>query len=391
MQRWNGDFFAPLTQHDMLSGGCINLDIRQVPSATCTSCAQDFVVIDLLGVRMVKLNFCGCDSRIEHRQQLMRTCLWPATSLDPQTCATFNCIRFFELENCLGKISAYDFVRSLEMLSNNDRLETDRRQAFHAIIRQYRLMELYKCAAQGQEDSGVEGTAQGELAIPCRACPQPDWNLLPGWDDINWDELDEDQSYKYFLELAEDTNFKLINRQISTEATDPIVGDDLGYFCNCAEYSEHIRNNIDEEEISSCSGFQAMFLANVKHVKGLRVTGVGGVTCAHHNMWRANGIGDLQVGERHCNMDFLFFSAVLGYMWSFLILSYDVACQFSKNIWERMEKLPEKYHLDIDPKNVRWMVPNFHLPPHKKGCHSAFSFHWLWGAGCTHGETVEQN
>jgi hypothetical protein len=104
--------------------------------------------------------------------------------------------------------------------------------------------------------------------------------------------------YKYFLWLAEDANFKLINRNVSSEARDPVVDDGTGYFCNRAEYSAHIRKHVDEEEISSCSGFQAMFLANAKRVKGLRVTGVGGVTCARHNMWRANGIGDLQVGER---------------------------------------------------------------------------------------------
>jgi hypothetical protein len=95
--------------------------------------------------------------------------------------------------------------------------------------------------------------------------------------------------------------------------------------------------------------------------------------------------------SRYCNMTFLFFSAVLNFAMTWLVLSYDIACQFSKNIWSRMDELPEKYHLKIDRLNVRWMVPNFHLPPHKKGCHSPFSFHWLWGAGRTHGETVEQN
>ncbi|KAJ7106827.1 hypothetical protein C8R43DRAFT_906036, partial [Mycena crocata] len=233
---------------------------------------------------------------------------WPATCLNPQTCATFNVIRLFELQNCLGKISAYDFIRSLEMLSNNDGLETVLKQSGN---------------------------------------PKP-----------------PPVSF-----LSEDANFKLINRQVSTEEKDPIVDDGLGYFCNRVEYADHIRKNVDEEEISSCSGFQAMFLANVKRVKGLRVTGVS---------W-------------HCNMDFLFFSAVLGMVMTFLVLSYDVACQFSKHIWTRMEKLPEKYHLKLDRANIRWMVPNFHLPAHKKGCHSPFSFHWLWGAGCTHGETVEQN
>ncbi|KAF7352102.1 CxC2 domain-containing protein [Mycena venus] len=354
---------------------------------------KDFVIIDTLGIRVVKLNFCGCDTKIEHRQQLMRACLWPATSIDPQTCSTFNAIRLFEVQNCLGKISAYDFVRSLELLSNNDGLSPppDRRRAFRAIVRQYRMMEMLKRAGRGHDDSGVCGTHQGELALPCRACPQPGINLPEGWDEIDWDTMDEDQRYKYFLYLSQDANFKLINRNVSTEARDPIVDDGAGYFCNRGEYAEHIAKNVDDEEISSCSGFQAMFLANAKRVKGLRVTGVGGVTCARHNMWRPNGIGDLQMGERQCNMDFLMFASLLGFMLTYLILSYDIACQFSKKIWSRMEKLPIKYHLNIVKDNVRWMVPNFHLPGHKKGCHSPFSFHWLWGAGCTHGETVEQN
>jgi hypothetical protein len=111
-------------------------------------------------------------------------------------------------------------------------------------------------------------------------------------------ELTRKYSYKYYLMLAQDANFKLINRNVSTEDRDPVLDDGTGYFCNRADYTAHIRKHVDEEEISSCSRFQAMFLANVKRVKGLRVTGVGGVTCAHHNMWRANGLGDLQLGER---------------------------------------------------------------------------------------------
>jgi hypothetical protein len=105
--------------------------------------------------------------------------------------------------------------------------------------------------------------------------------------------------YKYFTMLAQDCNFRLINRNVSSEARDPIIDDGLGYFCNREDYKKFLRNHVDEEEISTCSGFQAMFMANTKRVKGLQTTGVGGVTCARHNMWRANGIGDLQAGERY--------------------------------------------------------------------------------------------
>lgn len=151
-----------------------------------------------------------------------------------------------------------------------------------------------------------------------------------------------------------------------------------------------------------------MFLANAKRVKGLRATGVGGVTCARHNMWRPNGFGDLQRGERYailysdrlhcrlikfyryCNMDFLLFSALLNAIILYLILSYDIACQYSKKFWDRMKGLPDAMHLD--PKVAVWFkVPNFHILGHKWPCHSPFSFHWMWGAGMTDGEDVEQN
>ncbi|KAJ7737187.1 hypothetical protein DFH07DRAFT_870629 [Mycena maculata] len=394
IERWNGSFFEPKLLAELHVEA--RLQLGHAPGTYCPKARRahkDFVIMDVLGVRTVKINFCGCDSKVENREQLMRACLWPATSVDPQTCATFNTIRLFEVQNCLGKISAYDFVRSLELLSNNDGMKPvpDRRRAFRAIVRQYRMSVMRKRAGIAHKDGGVAATEQGELALNCRACPHPEINLPEGWDKINWAEMDEDQSYKYYLSLAEDANFKLINRNVSSEERDPIIDDGSGYFCNRAEYSEHIRKHVDEEEISSCSGFQAMFLANAKRVKGLRVTGLGGVTCARHNMWRPNGIGDLQAGERYCNMTFLFFSSVLNFSLAWLILSYDIACQFSKNIWDRMDVLPKKYHLSINRLNVRWMVPNFHLPPHKPGCHSPFSFHWLWGAGCTHGETVEQN
>jgi hypothetical protein len=105
----------------------------------------------------------------------------------------------------------------------------------------------------------------------------------------------------YFLFLAQDANFRLTNRNISSEDADPILGDGFGFFAKREGedgYKAHIAKNANEQEISSCSGFQAMFLVKMKRVKGLRTTGVGGVTCSRHNMWRANGLGDLQVRER---------------------------------------------------------------------------------------------
>ncbi|KAJ7738538.1 hypothetical protein DFH07DRAFT_870534 [Mycena maculata] len=351
-----------------------------------------FVLIDLNGIHKINVRFCECDSKILHWQQLMRVQWWPATVRDPQTCTTFVVVQLFQMMDCLGKISAHDFMRSLEFLTNNDGLDPPgRRRAFRHIVRQFRTCLMYKRAGRGHDPSGVRGTAQGELGLDCRACPHDGKNVPPGWNNIDWEAMPEDQRYKYFLFLVQDCNFRLINGDVSTVANDPIVGDGHGYFVNHEKYTEFLRDHVTEEEISTCSGFQAMFLANRKRVKGLRTTGVGGVTCAHHNMWRPNGIGDLQLGERQCNMDFIVRSSVLNVIIFYLILSYDIACQYSKLFWSRMELLPASMVFLVERARVWFKVPNFHLPPHKPGCHSPYSFHFRWGAGRTHGETVEQN
>lgn len=90
---------------------------------TARDADKGFVLIDLTGIHILKVRFCECDGRIEHRQQLMRVRWWPATVKDPKTCATFAVIRLFQILNCQGKVSAHDFVHSLELLTNNDGLD----------------------------------------------------------------------------------------------------------------------------------------------------------------------------------------------------------------------------------------------------------------------------
>ncbi|KAJ7809728.1 hypothetical protein B0H14DRAFT_3090909 [Mycena olivaceomarginata] len=323
--------------------------------------------------------------------------VWPATVRDPQTCAMFAVVCLFRMLNCLGKISAHNFLRSLELMSNNDRLHPvpDRPWAFRHIICQYRILSIMKQAGRGHNPTGVKGTAQGKLALKCRACPQDGMNLPDGWDKINWDIMPKDLQYIFSFN-AQDANFRIVNRNISSAAKDPILNDRCSYLIYNRQYTEHLRAHVSEEEISSCSGFQVMFLANRNQVKGLQTTGVVGVTCTRHNMWRPNRIGPLQFGERfaslwYCNVDFVIFSALLNTILFYLILSYNIACQYGKNFWSRMEALPQYMHLSIDQARVWFKVPNFHLPPHQPVCYSAYSFHYMWGAGRTHSETVEQN
>jgi hypothetical protein len=53
--------------------------------------------------------------------------------------------------------------------------------------------------------------------------------------------------------------------------------------------------------------------------------------------------------------------------------------------------MPEGMALLVECLNVWFKVSNFDLPPHQPGCHSPYSFYYMWGTGRIHGETVEQN
>ncbi|KAJ7456319.1 hypothetical protein B0H11DRAFT_1925843 [Mycena galericulata] len=407
IEKWTGKHFK--RKRTGLRDLGLRIQLGHPPGVVCPfkrAAPHDFVLYDLTGVHELNVDFCGCRTEefegegaegeedhqvLPHRTQLLRVCWWPATVKAPNTCATFALLRLFQTLNCLGKLSAYDFLRGLEISTNHDGLDKppDRRKPFMHIMRQWREVKRMKRARRGHDVGGVRATKQGELAVACRGCPQPGWNLPP-----DWEKIEPCYRFIYFLFLAMDANFRLSNRNVSSEAADPILGDGFGFFCRREGedgYKAHIAKHVNEQEVSSCSGFQAMFMANTRRVKGLRTTGIGGVTCSRHNMWRPNGIGDLQIGERYCNMDFLLFSALLAIQLLWIIVSYDIACQYAIHFWERMAEMPESMRLKVPPANVWWKVPNFHLPAHKKLCHSPYSFHWMWGAGMTHGEGVEQN
>jgi hypothetical protein len=120
-QEWEGAFFKRVSLNSL---GLV-VQLGHTPGATCTTRRpgkHKFTLIDVSGVHNVAVQFCACDDRITHRQQLMRACWWPATVRDPSTCATFAVIRLFQNMNCLGKISAFHFLRSLELLTNADGL-----------------------------------------------------------------------------------------------------------------------------------------------------------------------------------------------------------------------------------------------------------------------------
>lgn len=162
-------------------------------------------------------------------------------------------------------------------------------------------------------------------------------------------------------------------------------------------------------QMSTCTGLAALDHANSKFSRGYATTGVGVGMCARHEFIQKNGVGDLQKGERcaafHCrfyllnpsepirysNMDYVFASALRHHSPKLSkIASYDIACQWSLHLLERLKRLPPLVRLHAI-LSLSFVIPKLHIYGHKLRCQLAYSFHYHPGVGNTDGEGIERS
>ncbi|KAF6751956.1 hypothetical protein DFP72DRAFT_1070661 [Ephemerocybe angulata] len=211
---------------------------------------------------------------------------------------------------------------------------------------------------------------------------------------LGWEDEPEDTRYIHALNLALDACFRLKRKDVSSEKADPGLSDGYSYFVKNPKFVEFLETHKDEvEPKSTCSRHDAVNLADVSPGQGYAATGVATVECARHNMKRPSAVCDLQKGERYCNMDFiLHWSLVvlaLGVLHTFYI-SYDIACQWSKYLMERLKAIDPTGPLLKDKSKARFLVPKFHLPAHIASCQTKFAFMFTPGAGLGDGEAPER-
>ncbi|KAJ3476363.1 hypothetical protein NLI96_g11205 [Meripilus lineatus] len=290
------------------------------------------------------------------------------------------------IQNLQGNLTAYDFYRALELQTDGNLRAAlpDRLSAFMCMIREWRNCRQLKRGGRGHDPGGVDATQEGELAVLCRACPHPGKNLPQGW------EKDTENAHLYQEFICGDGNFRVKGRQRETKFTDVTLSPGWSYFVENEAYRKYLQGFTNQEEISTCAGFQAMHLANTKKKKGLHATGVGGVACSRHEMWRPNGLGDLQRGERYCNMDYILMSSLVFSMVLIIVASYDIACQFFKNFFSRITSLPEKIQFQGQVPTIIPKVPKAHIIGHGLKCQTKYSFTWSRGVGRTDGEGIER-
>ncbi|KDQ26081.1 hypothetical protein PLEOSDRAFT_169883 [Pleurotus ostreatus PC15] len=333
-KRWTDDnYFGKCTLRDL----GLRIQLGHPRTVACPMVKRghvDFVVIHTNGIHLVNVDFCGCPNSIDHFEQLLDVGWWPSSPLEPQTATTFGLLRLFHLLNLQGCIPSTDFYRALEQLNHGEGLVPlpDRLQQFMLTVREWRHIRMAKRAGRGNDPAGLDATANGALAVPCRSCPHPNINLPDGWE-----REPPETRWLYGLLLQEDANFKQKNRLRSTDNRDPALGPDWATFVAEGEYFSHLANYIDQEEINHCVGFAALWSANTRRSKGLRATGVG---------------------------------------------------SWFRNFFSRMEQLPKRLQLSTNV-DLHFRIAKFHLEAHKESCHAPFSLNYTKWVGRTDGEGVE--
>lgn len=85
---------------------------------------KNFTVVDVSTIHHVAVDFCGCERRVSHRQKLLRAQWFPATVDQPRTCFTFRALEHFHALTLSGKLSAYEYYKTLERLTDNTEIDT---------------------------------------------------------------------------------------------------------------------------------------------------------------------------------------------------------------------------------------------------------------------------
>ncbi|KIY61813.1 hypothetical protein CYLTODRAFT_384282 [Cylindrobasidium torrendii FP15055 ss-10] len=379
---WNGSHFEPVSP---------KLLKRQIPVGhdDGSSCPMgvvhpNFNVLDRTGIYQVDILFCKCERSAPHRTQLLRAELFPSTARRPRTAATLRLLEAHDHMSSHGKISAYEHYTALEQMTDGWGIEIPKPKykPFLRIIRKHGYILMMKRGGRGCKENGVETTLGGQLAIPCPACPREGVNIP-----LDWQTLGPDERRRYMLILMMDANFRLCNiRRSST--LDPGLGTGLAYLVADKPYHDHYSKYKVQTDISTCSGFKTLEMAEKKDATGLRSTGLGMVACARHEIIRPEGVGDLQKGERYCNMDYVAMSAAKGVNLD-RFYSYDVSCQWCIHLMDRIKDLPP--HLQPPPGvKLSYGVPKCHAKGHILVCQCCFSMGLQLGVGNTDGEGIER-
>lgn len=84
-------------------------------------------------------------------------------------------------------------------------------------------------------------------------------------------------------------------------------------------------------------------------------------------------------------------STLIGVVLVALTLSYDIACQWSRNLKKRVSQFPPQMQLPTSVlDSIKYVIPKFHIYGHGRQCQTKFSLNYLPHSARTNGEEPER-
>ncbi|KAK0224040.1 hypothetical protein IW262DRAFT_1447679 [Armillaria fumosa] len=220
---------------------------------------------------------------------------------------------------------------------------------------------MLKRHGHGNDKRGVSATCEGECAMICPACPHPGVNMVT--------PTDANKNYVNRLFLGVDANFQLVQLEVSNEKCNPGLNHGFAYFVEQTAFREHLihfRNKLPAET-NTCHNHDAIKLTALQG-KGTAASGVGAVVCARHDMRRPCSMADLHKGEDYLHMDYVVLKCLQKEMPDDIVISYNIACQWSVNFWLHAHTYREGFILHQVPEWITFLVPKFHPAAHIEKC-----------------------
>ena len=93
---------------------------------------------------------------------------------------------------------------------------------------------------------------------------------------------------------------------------------------------------------------------------------------------------------RYANMDYIFVAAILLDLATRKLITYDIACQWSVHLLDRISKFPDHLRINIPTGHLAYAIPKLHWHSHNRVGHSKFSLNLIPGVGRTDGEGIER-
>ncbi|KLO06045.1 hypothetical protein SCHPADRAFT_806026, partial [Schizopora paradoxa] len=349
-------------------------------------------VLHCTGLHDVRVVFCGCHHEglrfddDSNMNQLLRARLFPATPGRVQSAVTFDCLNEFHILTTQGKLTAMDYYETLVRLTDNTGVDPPKKKydEFLRCSRLWRHLTMMKRAAVFLT-GGVDACEPGSCAVPCYACPSDldKMSVADLFEAVYGDPWWTNTDYRQL-----DANFRFQLKQRGLR--DHPLNDGCAYIVRDPPYHAHLDACGPQTEINICdSGLHAVDHANLRGGAAYIASGVGACQC-RHMMVMPGGVGDLQKGEKYSNMDYIFASAALCAKGDRMVVSYDIACQWHRNLASRCEALPS--HVAFDPLTVdlEYVIPKFHISAHGSKCQGKFSLNYRRYMGRTDGENIER-